>query len=190
MNFNNSTFKNILNKFLEHFLVKKTYLKILDAKKEALLSLKQNDLKSINIKFFNKTFESLKTTSDLTKETRVDESILIVYVLDITVTRSNSYLNIFDSAGKLKLSVSAGNLLDISTRKRGTVRSFVLKSIFKLIAKQKYLIGKPIALHLKNKVLIHSKFLRKLQKKRFLKSITYFHKVPFNGCRKKKVRST
>jgi ribosomal protein S11 len=191
MDFSRSNLKNNLNLFLEYFSVKTTYIQTLKNKIEKILVLKNSEFRTVNLTLLNKSFESSEeSASKLRKKKKTTEAYnVVMYVVDITVRKSNSYLNIFDTTGRLKLSVSAGNLLNTTSRKRKTVRLFLLKSIYRLIAKQKYLKGKPIALHLKNNKAIPFQFLRKLKRKRLLKSITFFYKTPFNGCRNKKVRS-
>jgi ribosomal protein S11 len=191
MDFTRSNTKNNFNNFLESFSVKTKYIQTLKNKIEKITILKNQEFRYVNVRLLNKTFKHSKVedSSNLPVEIKMDENNIVVYVLDITVTRSNSYLNIFDSAGRLKLSVSSGNLLDLSSKKRKTVKLFLLKALLKRIAKQKYLKGKPVAVHFKSKDSIPPTFLRKLTKKRLVKSITFFNKAPFNGCRKKKVRS-
>jgi hypothetical protein len=179
-----------LNYFLSTLSKKKPYVKVLKDKIQTMLSMKRSEYREVNLRILKRNFDVLPDYDmyDLSKMDEIDESIVVAYVVDITKTRSNFYLNILNSVGKLMLTASAGNLIDLSVIKRKSAGFLLINAIFKLIPKQKYLKGKPIALHIKNKR-IPIKFIRKLQRKSLLKCITVFHKKPFNGCRSKKIRS-
>jgi hypothetical protein len=188
MIFRYSFFNNSLNKFLSEISIKKIYGQILQKKADALLLVKVDNYRMLNLSLLN---QPSKTPSYVLKQKSVfNDNLMITYVITLTVTKTNFYLNISDLTGKLKLSVSAGNfksLRGVKNRKALKISSF--NAILKLIYKQKYLVGKPIALHLRNKEYVPRRFLKQLKKKRFLKIITFFNRTPFNGCRKKKVRA-
>jgi hypothetical protein len=182
---------NVLNYLLNTLSKKKTYGRVLKDKIENLLSVRRSEYREVNSKILHKNFDCISSnqdTVDFDKTSKIAESVLVAYIIDITRTRSNLYLNIYNSIGKLMLTASAGNLVDLSVMKRKSASLFIINAIFKLIPKQKYLKGKPIALNIKNKR-IPLKFLRKLRKKNIVKCITVFNKKPFNGCRGKKVRA-
>lgn len=217
MNFNDLIFKNILNSFLKEVSIKKTYVKTLKANLKAILKFKRikfkrsNNFKEINFKLLKPNFKPLKKAL-LTKYTikknfnksenkytlkNVKRSRLqfinhyppVTYIIDITQTSSNQYLNILTSAGKLKLSVSTGNLLDFSLIKRKSINYYMLKAALKVITKQKYLRKNSLAVHVKNSNFINKLTLGLTKKRLKLAVVSRFSKRPFNGCRKKKLRS-
>lgn len=190
MNFSYSIFENILNSLLKGISIKKKYVQTLKENIKTILTLKRGKYREINFKLLKHNFTSINNhiTENFQKKSIIDDNLVVMYIVVITKTRSNFYLNIFNSVGKLMLTLSAGNLCDLSTIKRKAKGFFVINAIFKLIPKQKYLRGKPIALHIKNKRLPR-KLIRRLRKKRIVKCISMFQKRPFNGCRNKKLRS-
>jgi ribosomal protein S11 len=173
-NLNTTNFN--LNTFLKTIFIKKQYLKNL--KKQFLLI---NNIKQTNYKSLNK---------ELIKENNFNDSStnnLVMYIIDITFSRSNTFLHVMDSSGKLKFFSSAGHFNVKGKNKK--FRFNVFKHFyFTLITKLKFLRNKPIALHLKN--VSSNKFwiIKKLKTKFFIKVIKIFNLFPFNGCRRKKIR--
>lgn len=164
-----------LNKFLKNFSAKKLYIKKLKNKLVLLKNLKQVNYKKLNKELFNFTV-GCKV---------IDRTVM--YVMDITFSRSNIFLHIADSAGKLIFFISAGGLNYKGKNKRSYFKIF--KNMFRiLITKFRFLRGKPTALHLKNVGSNKSWVVRKLKLKFFIKTIKTFNLFPFNGCRVKKIR--
>jgi ribosomal protein S11 len=165
-----------LDKFFKNIFIKKQYLQKL--KKQALLinNIKQNNYKLVNQKLFK------TKTNHLIKDS-------IMYIIDLMISKSNTFLHVTDASGKLKFFCSAGHLQFKGKNKK--FRSNVFKSIYRiLITKLHFLKNKPIALHLKNVGFNRFFIIKKLKKKFFIKTIKIFNFFPFNGCRKKKVRRT
>jgi ribosomal protein S11 len=165
-----------LDKFFKNIFIKKQYLQKL--KKQALLinTIKQHNYKLVNQKLF-KT-KSIHSINDS-----------IMYIIDLMVSKSNTFLHVMDSTGKLKFFCSAGHLQYKGKNKK--FRFTVLKSIYRiLITKLHFLRNKPIALHLKNVGFNRFLIIKKLKKKFFIKTVKIFNLFPFNGCRKKKIRRT
>jgi ribosomal protein S11 len=163
-----------LNGFLKNISIKKQYLKNL--KKQFLLV---NNIKQKNYKLLN--------TELITKNKYYYNNNLIMYIIDLTFSRSNTFLHVMDSSGKLKFFSSAGHFNIKGKNKK--FRFNVFKNFyFILMTKLKFLKNKPVALHLKN--VSSNKFwiIKKLKTKFFIKVIKIFNLFPFNGCRKKKVR--
>jgi hypothetical protein len=172
MTFRHSFFKQNLNKTLIAISKQKTYLKTL------------RDKTSVSGKINNR--EKFK------KSLRSFEFIEIKYFLTITITKSNLYLNVSDSSGRLKLSVSSRNLFSRIEQKQKSLKVFAVDSIIRSIYKQKYLKRKPLALSFKTiswPRFIPQKLFRILNKEKNLRVVNYFANPPFNGCRKKKVRT-
>ncbi len=164
-----------LNRFLKDFSSKKKYLKTVNNSVSTLLNFKQTGYKSLN----KHMWTSLKNDS-------IDEHI-VMYIVDITFSRSNTFFHVMDSAGHLIFFASAGHFNYKGKNKK--FRPNVLKSIYKiLLTKLKYLKGKPIALHLKNVGSNKFSIIKKLKTKFFLKTVRVFNSFPFNGCRNKKIR--
>lgn len=211
MNVSYLNFKNILNNVLKDLSIKKTYIKTLQENLQKILQLKRGGRKEINFKFLKPNFKPLKKvvitkyiTKKFFKKTGkkyyfkkfkkrklkiINNYPLVKYVVDLTRTRSNYYLNILTSVGKLKLSVSTGNLLKFSTIKKTAAGYYMLNAAFKVITKQKYLRKSSIAVHVKN-TRDPYKLRLKFKKKRLKLSLfSRFSKCPFNGCRNKKLRT-
>jgi ribosomal protein S11 len=164
------------NQFLKTLSLKKQYLQKLKKQSIFLNLLKQKNYKIINT--FNQKFETDYKPFDH----------IIMYIIDITFSRSNIFLNVMDSSGKLKFFCSAGHL-QYKGRKNKKSRFQVLRSIYHvLLAKLRFLKGKPIALHLKNVGLKRFWIIKKLKTHFFIKLVSIFNLFPFNGCRKKKVK--
>jgi ribosomal protein S11 len=164
-----------LNRFLKNFSLKKQYLKKLNYYVFTLSNLKQKGFKFLN--------RNLLTSF---KDKCANEHV-IMYIIDITFSRSNTFLHVMDSEGRLKYFASAGHLNHKGKNKK--FRSNVLKSIYKvLLTKLKYLKGKPVGLHLKNVGFNKFGIIKKLKSKFFIKVVKVFNLFPFNGCRNKKVR--
>lgn len=164
-----------LNKFLKILYVKKQYLQKLKKKLDVLTELKQK-----NYKYVSKLNQNNNISNDLDN--------VIMYIIDITFSRSNTFLHVMDSSGKLKFFCSAGHLQH-KGKKNKKSRFSVFKSIYQLlITKLKFLRGKPIALHLKNVGFKRFWIIKRLKTHFFIKLVKNFNLFPFNGCRKKKVR--
>lgn len=167
-----------LNRFLKDFSSKKQYFKKVKHKSINLAYLKQNN--------YYKLLNNYLTPCDIKKNNLTQDSI-IMYIIDITFSRSNTFLHVMDAEGRLKFFASAGCL-----KYKGKTKKFrlnVLKSIYKvLITKLKYLKGKPVAIHLKNVGFNKFWIIKKLKTKFFIKIVKVFNLFPFNGCRNKKIK--
>lgn len=169
--------KNVnLNNLLENIFIKKQYLQKLKKKIVLLSSIKQMNPKSA-IPFTPKNNQKVLVNST------------IMYIIDITFSKSNTFLHVMDHSGRLKFFCSAGSLKFKGKSKRS--RFNVFKAIYRiLVTKLQFLRNKPIALHLKNVGFNKFFIIKKLKKKFFVKVVKIFNFFPFNGCRKKKVRRT
>jgi ribosomal protein S11 len=162
-----------LNTFLKNISIKKQYIKSLKKQFLVVSSVKQKNFKLLNTQIF-------KNNSHL-------DNSLVMYIIDITFSRSNTFLNVTDSSGNLKFFSSSGHFSLKGKNKK--FRFNVFKHIYRtLLTKLKFLKNKPIALHLKNVGSNKFWIIKKLKTKFFIKIIKIFNIFPFNGCRKKKVR--
>jgi len=129
----------------------------------------------------NKSF-TLKNTTRLSKQN------IIVYVININLTRTNTLITITDIKGNVKLFYSAGqvNLKGKQKTKQPTALINILKS---LTVKAKFLRKNPVALHFKNTMPHYESFIIKMLKSRFfIKTIRNYNLQPHNGCRPKKLK--
>lgn len=164
-----------LNKFLKDFSLKKQYLKKVNEHVKSLSHFKQKGYRSLN-----------KYVWSTPSNESINEHV-VVYIIDITFSRSNTFLHVMDSKGQLKFFASAGHFKYKGKNKK--FRLNVLKSVYKvLLTKLKYLKNKPIALHLKNVGFNKFWIIKKLKSKFYIKTIKVFNLFPFNGCRNKKIR--
>ena len=164
-----------LNKFLKEFSSKKQYLKKVNDHVRTLFHFKQKGYRLLN-----------KYLCSKQKNETINEHV-VMYIIDITFSRSNTFLHVMDSKGQLKFFASAGHFKYKGKNKK--FRFNVLKSIYKiLLTKLKYLKNKPVALHLKNVGFNKFQIIKKLKAKFFIKTVKVFNLFPFNGCRNKKVR--
>lgn len=164
-----------LNKFFTNIKLKKQYIKKLKTKVSLLNKIKEKNYKILNPLMF-------KRSQDLVKE-----DSLIVYIIDISFSRTNTLLHIMDFSGNLKFFCSAG--LFNYKGKGKKARFIVFKEFYRvLVTKIKFLKNKPIALHLKNVGSNKFRIIKKLKKKFFIRIVRSFDLYPHNGCRRKKVR--
>ena len=164
-----------LNKFLRSVKLRKQYIKELKNKISLLNNVKEKAYKNLNSALVPRT-QFLPT-----------DDHLVMYIMDITFTRTNTLLHVMDFSGELKFFCSAGSLN--YTGKGKKLRSTVFRDFYRiLVSKLKFLQSKPIALHLKN--VGYNKFwiVKKLKKKFFIKIVRSFNLYPHNGCRKRKMR--
>ena len=175
-----NTFKNYsvyydLNKFFINIKLKKQYIKKLKTKVSLFNKIKEKNYQTLKILMFDKNQYSMK------------ENLLIVYIIDISFSKTNTLLHIMDFSGNLKFFCSAG-LFNYKGKSK-KARFIVFKKFYRiLVTKLKFLRNKPLALHLKNIGSNKFRIIRKLKKKFFIKIIRSFDLFPYNGCRRKKIR--
>jgi ribosomal protein S11 len=170
----------ILNTFFRDIKLKKQYLNKLKIKIDLINNLKEKNYKNLNLVMFNNSHNNYKNLKK--------EDFLIVYVIDITFSRTNTLLHVMDFSGNLKYFCSAGSL-QYKGKRAKKARYSVCRKIYKiLINKLKFLKGQPLALHLKNVGDTKFKIIKSLKKKLFIKVVKSYDLYPHNGCRKKKVR--
>jgi len=165
-----------LNTFFKYIRLKKQYLQKL---KEKIRLLK--DLKEKNYKNLRPLTPSPKFSKPLIN------SRLVVYIIDISFSRTNTLLHVMDSSGKLKFFYSAGSFKISGKQKK--LRTIVFRNLYRvLVSNLKFLKLKPVALHLKNVGPDKFWIIKKLKKKFYIKVVRNFDSFPHNGCRKKKKR--
>jgi len=168
-----------LVKLFREIKLKKQYIKQLKNKVTLLNTLKEKNYKNFSSKIFSYgNFEKFDK-----------EDFLVTYIIDITFSKTNTFIHVMDFSGRLKFFCSAGALKYKGKSKRS--RSAVLKDMYKiLLTKLKFLKDQPIALHLKNVGFAKFWVVKLLKKKFFIKVVKSFNSYPYNGCRKKKMKRT
>lgn len=167
-----------LNKLFKNFSAKYIIIKKLKKQFNLLKNLDKISYESIIQIVPNNVIKNLINLLDHT----------VWYIIDISFSRSNTFLHVMNSDGGLEYYSSAGPLKYRGKRK--TSRLNVFKSMYRILIKQRgFLEKKPIALHLKNiGGTVKRKIVKKLEKKFFIKTVKMFNLFPFNGCRNKKIR--
>jgi ribosomal protein S11 len=164
-----------LNKFLNGIKLKKQYIEKLKNKISELNVVSKTDSKDLGSVVVAKNHSQIKNDH------------LVMYIIDISFSETNTLLHVTDFAGNLEFFCSAGSLNYKGKQKKQ--RFAIFKDLFRiLVSKLTFLKGKPIALHLKN--VRSNKFwiMRKLKKRFFIRIVRNYNLYPFNGCRKKKMR--
>jgi ribosomal protein S11 len=162
------------NKFLKEIRLKKQYLKKIKNETYALSKLKETNYKKIGLYF-------------LSDGLLIPEPISVMYIIKIFFSKKNTLFHISDCAGNPKFFYSAGSFQFKGKAK--TSRSTVLRKFYStLISKLKFIKKAPISVHFKNTDLNMFWFLKKLRKKFFIVTVKNYNQVPYNGCRKKKIR--
>merc|ERR1711933_202093 len=163
-----------VNNFLKAIKLKKQYLKEL---KNKLLLLKFNKENSPKRLRFNANFKVPKDN---------ENSFVIMYIVSIVFSKTNTLLHVMDYSGRLKFFYSAGSFNYAGKIKKA--RSVVFKKFYRvLVSKLKFLKNKPISLHLTNVGPNKFWIVKRLKKRLFIKIVKNFSSYPYNGCRKKKV---
>jgi ribosomal protein S11 len=164
-----------LNKFLKDVRLKKQYIVKLKSKISLLNNVKKKDYKSLNSVLLLKN-------KHLTKH-----EYLVMYIIDIFFSETNTLLHVMDFSGNIKFFCSAGSLNYKGKQKK--LRFLIFRDLFRiLVSKLTFLKGKPIALHLKNVGSNKFWIIQKLKSKFLIKVVRNFNLYPYNGCRKKKIR--
>lgn len=142
-----------------------------------------NQLKNLKYKvqLKKKFFLSTRTTKQLNPN-------LIVYIINVVLSKTNTFVNVVDIQGNVLVSISAGSLNLTKFQKKA--QPTALLSVFKvLLLKAKFLKNKPVALHFKNVKRFHeSFFINVLKNKLYIQSFQSYNLLPHNGCRPKKIK--
>lgn len=115
------------------------------------------------------------------------ENVVVMYILNIAFSETNTTIHLSDTKGNLKLFYSAGSVGLVGKQKRKR-RIAVIKLISLLTKKATFIGNKPVALHLNNVNFYQSLIVNKLKQTIYIKIIKSFNQTPYNGCRKRKVR--
>jgi hypothetical protein len=151
-----------LNKFLNGIKLKKQYIEKLKNKISELNVVSKTDSKDLGSVVVAKNHSQIKNDH------------LVMYIIDISFSETNTLLHVTDFAGNLEFFCSAGSLNYKGKQKKQ--RFAIFKDLFRiLVSKLTFLKGKPIALHLKN--VRSNKFwiMRKLKKRFFIRIVRNYN---------------
>merc|ERR1711933_215456 len=179
-----SVYRHMVNKYKFKESYVSTFLKTIKLKKQYLKELRN---KLLLLKF-NKENSSkrLSLNADLKTLKPTENSFVIMYIVSIVFSKTNTLLHVMDYSGRLKFFYSAGSFNYAGKIKKA--RSVVFKKFYRvLVSKLKFLKNKPISLHLTNVGPNKFWIVKKLKKRLFIKIVKNFSSYPYNGCRKKKV---
>jgi ribosomal protein S11 len=177
MNLSHTLFTTISNKLkLKVSLLneEKLYVQNLKIQIDSLKKIKENDSKSVSIQ---KNQMRLDNNQDL----------VLMYIINISFLKANTTIHVSDIKGNMRLFYSAGSV-GLAGKQKRQRRIAAAKLISLLLKKATFLINKPIALHLNNINSHKNLIVSRLKKSLYIRVIKSFNQVPYNGCRKKKVR--
>lgn len=156
---------------IENISKKKKYINLLKSQSEKLTKIK------------NKQSKCLSLTNNL----NLKENQIVKYIIDITFSKTNTLLHIMSFSGKLIYFYSAGQFKFKGKNKRSL--RLIIKEFYKLlVTRLKFLKGQPVVLNLKNLDSSQVWIVKLFKKKFFITAVNTFKNIPYNGCRKKKVR--
>lgn len=150
------------------------YVKNLKTQINSLKKVKENDYKNISI-FKNR----------LNSEN--NQSLTITYIISVSFLKANTTIQVSDIKGSIKQFYSAGSV-KLSGKQKKKRRITVSKLISLLLKNATFLNRKPAAVHLNNVNFYRNLIIGKLKRTIYVRVIKSFDKVPYNGCRKKKLR--
>ena len=180
MNLSKTLFDNLTNKLeLNTYSLtrEKSHIENLTNQIDSLKKIKKENHKELGINKFNLEQQDIDIHTDL----------IVMYIIDISFLRANTMIHISDTKGNLKLFYSAG-AVGLTGKQKRNRRIAIVKLISLLIKEATFIGKKPIALHLNNVNFYQNLIINKLKQVAYIKVIKTFNQVPYNGCRKKKVR--
>ena len=117
----------------------------------------------------------------------ISEDFLVFYTITISFLKSNTIVSVSDIKGNMKVFYSSGSIDLIGKQKKNRVKA--ISKLISLLFKKAFFVKKyPVAVHLYNVNFYSPLIINKLKTKFFVKVIKKFNKIPYNGCRKKKIR--
>ena len=112
----------------------------------------------------------------------------VSYIINITLTSTNTFVTVTDIKGNVLISISSGVIKSTKFQKRA--QPTALLNIFKIIlVKSKFLKNSVVSIHFNNVKRFHELFFLSALKDSFLiKSFQSSNLLPNNGCRPKKIK--
>jgi len=124
---------------------------------------------------------------ELCTNSEIKEDLIIYYIVSINFSRSNTSIEFSDTKGNCIFFFNSGNVNLEGRQKRQ--RKTAINRLIKLLTTKLNNIGNiPVAIHLRNVRTYKLLIVEKLQHHFFVRVIKSFEQVPYNGCRKRKIR--
>jgi len=143
------------------------------------------------IKFLRKEkengYKNITVDEHTQLNTENNQKLIVMYVINISFLKANTTIHVSDIKGNMKLFYSAGSI-GLTGKQKRKRRIATSKLISLLLQKATFLSKKPIALHLNNVNSYKSFIVNKLKRTFYIRLIKSFNQIPYNGCRKKKIR--
>ena len=169
---------------LKQTIKKQTHKNIFVKEIEHLMN-SANSVKTIN---FYLNYKKKNSFLNLNNKIKLTRQNLINYIIKINLTPTNTFLNVTDVKGNLKLALSAGNL-NIKNKQKTKQPNTLIQMLKILFLKSKFLTNKTITLQFKNIKPYHESIIINLLKEKiFIKSLKSYNLYPHNGCRPKKLK--
>lgn len=116
-----------------------------------------------------------------------NNNVIVTNIINISFLKSNTNFHVSDVKGNIKLFISAG-FAGFKGKQKKQRRLVITKLVALLIKKNPFLLTKPVALHLNNVNFYKNFIVSKFKDILYLPIIKTFNQIPYNGCRKKKLR--
>ena len=153
------------------------------------LSKNINNLLESNINNFQTQNLCNGITNTERNKKELKQDCVICYIVTITFLKTSIMIHLSDAVGNIKWFSSSGSINVTNSKRKRRKRTIVFKLIFRLLKELRYhdVNDKPVALHLNDVSTFRFSIVKKLRKIFFIKIIKIFHKLPYNGCRQKKI---
>lgn len=159
--------------------------------------LKLNNFSLQEEKFYIKNLfyktENLKKITDTNLKLRLphknsfDKTTNIFYIINISFLKANTFVHVSNTKGETLIFFSAGQVNLKGKQKKN--RKFAVNKLLSLLNKKASFIGKqPIAVHLNNVKSYKFTIANKLKQFYWIRILKSFNQIPYNGCRKSKIR--
>jgi hypothetical protein len=169
---------NIIHKVLNNFCINSLLFSII-LKKQYFIKLKQK-------LFYFKTLNYKLIIFNLFKKSFNNKVFLVNYIIYICFKKSNTFLHILDCLGNQVVFYSIG-LLKYNKK---LSKFIILEKFSKLILFELNFLknNTVVSIYLKNFDFNYKWFLNKIKKKLYIICVDLINSLPYNGCRKKKLK--
>jgi ribosomal protein S11 len=182
----NKTVVNIVNKILFNikllaFLKKKKKVKNL---KSILIFLLVKKIKNVYYKDHLNRHQIIKKIS----QNKFSPTQCVHYIININLTYTNTFINVTDIKGHVKLSYSGGSGF-LKSKQKVKQPTAILTLLKQLVSTADFLTNSFLAIHFKNTKTYYEYYVIKLLKQKFfIKTVRSYNFRPHNGCRLKKIK--
>ena len=144
-------------------------------------------LKSFNMIKKNKNFKNLNIIKNFVNLNKIKQNPF-TYIITLTISQTNTLLNLSDTNGKMIISLSSGSI-NLKKRQKKLQPLALINLLKTLILMTNFKPNESVVIHFKNvKSYYESLVINLLKKVLFIKSIKSINLQPHNGCRPKKLK--